>query len=71
LYAYGCDPIAELYNPHDFDSKTWTRFLRWIQRQVAPVKEEFKEAFWNDAFLIHYNIWVMYTEWEVGGCIVG
>jgi hypothetical protein len=22
LYAYGCDPIAELYNPHDFDSKT-------------------------------------------------
>jgi hypothetical protein len=71
LYTYGCNTIAELYNPHDFDSETQTRFLRWMQQQVAPVKEEFKEAFWDDAFLIHHNIWVLYTEWEVGGGIVG
>jgi hypothetical protein len=32
--------IAKLYNPHDFDSETQTQFLRWIQQQVAPVKEE-------------------------------
>jgi hypothetical protein len=30
-----------------------------------------KEAFWDDAFLIHLNIWVMYTAWEVGGGIIG
>jgi hypothetical protein len=71
LYAYGCNTIAELYNLHDFDFETRTRFLWWIQRQVAPVKEEFKEAFWDDAFLIHHNIWAMHSEWEVGGGIVG
>jgi hypothetical protein len=71
FYAYGCSTTAELYNPHDFDFETQTRFLRWIQRQVAPVKEEFREAFWDDAFLIHHNIRAMYSEWEVGGGIVG
>jgi hypothetical protein len=77
--------------------------MRWIQRQVAPVKEELnlnamaevafhrlgsvnatltitishdeaslvKEAFWDDAFLIHHNIRAMYTAWEVEGGIVG
>ena len=71
FYAYGCSTIAELYNPHDFDFETRTRFLRWIQRQVAPLEEEFREAFWDDAFLIHHNIWAMYSEWEVGDGIVG
>jgi hypothetical protein len=32
LYAYGCNTIAKLYNPHEFDSETQTRYLRWIQR---------------------------------------
>jgi hypothetical protein len=70
-YAYGCDTIAELYNPHEFDSETRTRYLRWIQQKVAPVKEELKEAFWDDAFLIHHNIRAMFTAWEVEGGIVG
>jgi hypothetical protein len=69
LYAYGCDTIAKLYNPHEFDSETRTRFLWWIQRQVAPVKEEFREAFWDDAFLIHHNIRAMYTAWEVASLV--
>jgi hypothetical protein len=38
---------------------------------VAPVKEELKEAFWDDAFLIHHNIQAMFTAWEVEGGIVG
>jgi hypothetical protein len=59
LYAYGWDTIAKLYNQHEFDSETQTRYLQWIQQQVAPVKEEFKETFWDDAFLIRHNIWVM------------
>jgi hypothetical protein len=105
LYAYGCNTIAELYNPHEFDFETRTRFLQWIQRQVAPVKEAsnlnatageashglgsvnatptsitttshdeaslVKEAFWDDAFLVHHNIRAMYTAWEVEGGIVG
>jgi hypothetical protein len=116
-YADGCDTLAELYNPHEFDPETLTRYLTWLQRQVAAVKELFshsassepgqpldhdvgssdtfddeyipgnyqsnfesekckhashhqlavvqEEAFWNHAFLLHYNVRAMYNAWEV------
>jgi hypothetical protein len=74
-YAYGCNTLAELYNPHEFDPETRTRFLRWIQSQVAafmnaaPLPQVVPVAaseFWDDAFLLHHYVRaMMYTAWEV------
>ena len=73
-YAYGCHTLAELYNPHEFDPETRTRFLRWIQRQVAAfviaapppqVVPVAASEFWDDAFLLHHDVHAMYTAWEV------
>ncbi len=70
-FAYGCNTIAQLYNPHEFDLQTRIRFLRWIQRQVAAIKEEAflhfnaEEAFWDDTFLLYHNVRAMYTAWKM------
>lgn len=43
-YADGCHTFAGLYNPHEFDPETLTRYLTWIQRQVVAVKERFSHS---------------------------
>jgi hypothetical protein len=59
-YAYGGGSIEHYYNPHEFDSITRIRFLKWIQCQL----EKDGEAFWNNTFFHHHNVRQMYTAWK-------
>jgi hypothetical protein len=67
FYAYGTSTIEHDYNPHEFDSTTRIRFLKWIQRQLDKphlIEDKEKEAFWNNTFFLHHNVRQMYNAWK-------
>ena len=64
-YAYGCNEIADLYDPQEFDADTRLRFLKWIQHRIGKIKDEVDiEALWNDSFFHYHNVEDMYIAWE-------